>query len=98
MIGSEGFVRSIQRTTLFVSRFSSATAEPFHKLAHALVPALFAITVYGYAVGMKRLRLRSKDCWISPELISSNTTLSERLLAMSSRSPFGPGNTANPAG
>src|ERR1700686_4831100 len=46
-IGSDGFARSIQRVTLPVSRFSSATADAFHRLTQALVPALLAITVYG---------------------------------------------------
>src|SRR6266446_8698456 len=96
--GSWGCHSSIQRATLPVSRLSSATAEEFQRLTHALVPALLAITEYGYALGMKRLRLRSNDCTILPELVSSTMALSERLLAMSRRSPLGPGRTATPAG
>src|ERR1700739_2357359 len=88
-----------QRRTSPVSRFNSATAEPFHKLHQALVPALLAITVYGYSVGTYWLRLRSNAFRIWPEAASSSTTLSERMLAMSRPSPTTlPGRIASPAG
>src|SRR5882672_5880174 len=90
-MGSPGFCRLIQRSILPVSKFSSATEEPFHRLHHAFVPALLAMTVYGKALGTNRLRLTSKDCWSWPELTSRSTTLSERLLATSRRCPVGYG-------
>src|ERR1700674_1384265 len=92
------FVSSIHRATLPVWRLSSARLSPFHKLTQAFVPALLAITVYGYALGMKRSRLRSNDCEILPEPVSRTMALSERLLAMRRRSPLGPLRTASPAG
>src|SRR5882724_4757716 len=97
-IGPSGLSKSIQRVTLPVARSSSATAEPFQSLHQALVPALFAITVYGNALGTNRLRLRSNDFCICPELTSRSTTLSEMLLATSRRSPVDPGNITRPAG
>src|SRR5208337_5321226 len=47
---------------------------------------------------MYRFLLRSNDCRILPELGSRTMALSERLLAMSRRSPLGPERTASPAG
>src|SRR5260370_35163798 len=70
---SAAFARSIQRATLPVSRFSSATEDPFHKLTHAWVPALLAITVYGKALGMYRLRLRSTTFSIFQETAARRT-------------------------
>src|SRR6267378_5992915 len=93
-IGSAALAQSIQRATLPVSRLSSATAEEFQRLTHALVPLRLAITVYGYALGIKRLRLRSNDCTILSALVSRTIALSERLSATSRRSPFGPCKTA----
>src|SRR5208282_5780873 len=104
-VASSCFHRPIRvdRDTSPVFRSNSTIAELFHKLTHALVPALLAITVYGYSAGMYRLasnflRRRAKDFSILPEMTSSSTTLSERLLAISRRSPRAPGSTANPAG
>src|SRR5882724_7710852 len=97
-IGPSGLSKSIQRETLPVARSSSATVDPFQRLHQALVPTLFATTVYGNALGTNRLRLRSNDFCICPELTSRSTTLSERLLATRRRSPSGVGNTAKPAG
>src|SRR5436853_3102446 len=95
---SEGRQSSIRRFTVPFLRSNSATAEPFHKLTHALVPARLAMTVYGYAAGMYLLVLISKDFKIRPELTSSRTTLSERLFATSRRSPSLELKTASPAG
>src|SRR5271166_3626623 len=96
--GSEECHSSIRRATLPFFRSNSATAESFHKLTPALVAALLATTVYGYAVGTYLLTLTSKVFRIFPELTSSSTTLSERLFATSIRSPLAERNTAKPAG